>query len=109
MGQLRGAPTTLENVNWSPVYDASYYAQRNPDVANWARRSFSSGSVIDDAALLSHFVNSGAKEARASKAGFDVHAYKSKNADLARAFGSDWKSYYRHYALYGVNEHRACA
>ena len=108
IGQLRGAATTAENVNWLPVYDANYYAQKNADVANWARRSFSSGSVIDDAALLSHFVNSGTKETRASKQSFEVHAYKSKNADLARAFGSDWKAYYRHYAKFGVNEHRAC-
>ena len=106
--ELRGAATTAENVNWAPVYDALYYAQHNSDVANWARRRFASGSVLDDAALLSHFVNSGTKEARASKAGFDVRAYKSKNADLASAFGSDWKSYYRHYAKFGVNEHRAC-
>ena len=109
VGQLQGAPTTAENVNWAPVYDANYYAQRNPDVANWARRSFSSGSVLDDAALLSHFVNSGTKEARASKSSFNVRAYRNKNADLDRAFGNDWKSYYRHYAKFGVNEHRACA
>ena len=100
--------TTLEGVNWMPVYDAVFYAYRNSDVANWARRSFSSGSVIDDAALLSHFVNSGTKEARTSKYGFDVRAYRNKNADLSRAFGNDWKSYYRHYAQYGVNENRAC-
>ena len=108
VGQLRGAVTTAENVNWAPVYDANHYAQKNTDVARWARRSFASGSVLDDAALLSHFVNSGTKEARASKQTFDVRAYKSKNADLARAFGSDWKSYYRHYALYGINERRPC-
>ena len=107
--QLRGAATTAEGVNWAPVYDALYYAQRNPDVRDWATRRFSSGSVVDDAALLSHFVSSGTKEARASKQSFEVHAYKSKNADLARAFGNDWKSYYRHYAKFGVNEHRPCA
>ena len=108
VGQLQGAPTTAEGVNWSPVYDANYYAQRNADVANWARRSFSSGSVLDDAALLSHFVGNGTREARASKSTFNVRAYKNKNADLVRAFGNDWKSYYRHYAKFGVNEHRAC-
>ena len=108
VGQLRSAATTLENVNWSPVYDANYYAQKNSDVANWARRGFASGSVIDDAALLRHFVNNGAKEIRTSKSSFDVRAYRNKNADLVRAFGNDWKSYYRHYAKFGVNEHRAC-
>ena len=108
VGQLQGAPTMAESVNWAPVYDVNYYAQRNADVASWATRRFASGSVLDDAALLSHFVGNGTREARASKAGFDVRAYKSKNADLARAFGSDWKSYYRHYAKFGVNEHRAC-
>ena len=108
VGQLQGAPTMAESVNWAPVYDVNYYAQRNADVASWATRRFASGSVLDDAALLSHFVGNGTREARASKAGFDVRAYKSKNADLARAFGFDWKSYYRHYAKFGVNEHRAC-
>ena len=107
--QLRGAAASRDGVNWAPAYDANFYAQHNPDVANWAKRTFASGSVIDDAALLNHFVGNGAKESRASKEGFDVHAYRSKNADLARAFGNDWKSYYRHYAKFGVNEHRACA
>ena len=108
VGQIRGAATSAEGVDWAPVYDALYYAQKNSDVANWATRRFSSGSVLDDAALLSHFVGNGTREGRASKQSFEVHAYKSKNADLARALGDDWKSYYRHYAKFGANEHRAC-
>ena len=108
VGQLRGAPTTSEGMNWAPVYDANYYAQRNADVANWARRDFASGSVLDDAALLQHFVNSGTKEGRASKATFELASYYNANVDLRRAFGTDWARYYRHYAKSGVRENRAC-
>ena len=106
VGQLRGAVTVRDGVDWAPAYDANFYAQANPDVARWATRTFASGSVLDDVALLSHFVNNGAKEARPSKDTFDVRAYRSRYADLDRAFGSDWKAYYRHYATNGSREGR---
>ena len=82
-----------------------------PGFAHWEGCSQGGlyGAVRTQCTNLSHFVNSGTKEAGASKQTFDVRAYKGKNADLARAFGNDWKSYYRYYAQHGVNEHRACA
>ena len=108
VGELRGAVISRDGVEWSPVYDALYYADKNADVANWAtRKAGAFGSVLDDAALLSHFVGSGSKEGRRSKEGFELASYYNANADLRRAFGTDWSRYYRHYATNGAREGRA--
>ncbi len=72
-------------------FDATYYAEQNPDVV----------AVVgnDATALLSHYVTFGATEGRNAYADFNVDAYASANDDLKAAFGDDVNAYINHYAL----------
>lgn len=95
-------PTTVYNgVDYSDVYDYSYYLACNPDVA----AAFGG----DPEATLEHFVSYGMVEGRLSCRNFDVNTYKSLYADLRAAFGSDTAAYYRHYMAYGFSEGRLIA
>ena len=93
--------TTIYNgVDYSKVYDFTFYEEHNPDV----KKAFGS----DDAAALRHFVTNGMKEGRQAISTFDVMCYKSLNADLRKAFGDDLVSYYYHYMNQGYKEGRTC-
>ena len=92
-------PTTVYNgVNYSAVYDYTYYIQHNRDVYN----AFGG----DENMTLQHFVNYGMKEGRQGKADFDVRSYNNAYVDLRNAFGADLKNYYLHYMNYGRKEGR---
>ena len=106
VGGVEPATTTLSGTDWSAVYDPAYYASRNPDVARWATRA---DGIVDGDKLLGHFVNNGRREGRASKEGFELASYYNANADLRRAFGTDWARYYDHYRSSGQRENRACS
>ena len=57
---------------------------------------------------LEHFVNFGINEGRIASKNFNVKAYKNNNGDLSKAFGNQWKQYYRHYIIWGQKENRRC-
>ncbi len=92
------ASAVYGGVNYAPVFNASYYSNKYPDL----KRAFGS----DSAKLLKHFVDYGMKEGRQASASFDVNIYKNNYADLQRAFGSNLKQYYMHYINYGKREGR---
>ena len=93
------SPVTKYNgVDYSAVYDYSYYIKNNPDVA----RVYGS----DDVATLRHFVNCGMREGRQAKSTFNVNYYKSNYKDLINAFGNDTQKYYLHYINCGIKEKR---
>jgi len=93
--------TTIYNgVDYSKVYDFTFYEEHNPDV----KKAFGT----DDVAALRHFVTNGMKEGRQAISTFDVMCYKSLNADLRNAFGDDLVSYYLHYMNQGYKEGRTC-
>ncbi|SDB47005.1 hypothetical protein SAMN02910298_02365 [Pseudobutyrivibrio sp. YE44] len=48
----------------------------------------------------------GINEGRNINGEFDVNRYKDSYPDLNEAFGADYASYYKHYATYGLAEHR---
>lgn len=98
VSSIQNGITIYGNVDYSAVYDYSYYTSHNPDVVNaigW-----------DDTAVLSHFVNCGMKEGRRAIASFDVQSYRRANSDLRAAYGTNLKQYYLHYISYGKREGR---
>lgn len=89
---------TIYGQDYSPVFDATYYANRYADIK---------AVYGDDAAgMLQHFITSGMKEGRQGCATFNVQSYKNAYKDLRNAFGNDWKSYYFHYMNNGIREGR---
>lgn len=98
-GSYLNGTTTLNGVNYSAVYNFNDYATVNPDI----KRVFG----LNDIGALQHFINYGMAQGwQANTAGFNVHAYKARYADLRAVFGNDLKSYYLHYIGSGKAEGR---
>lgn len=88
-------------VDYSKVFDPSYYAKMNPDVV----KAYGN----DPKKLFEHFRVFGMSEiSRAGKtiATFNVEVYKSHNPDLLKNFGNDLREYYKHYCEFGYQEGR---
>ena len=85
-------------VDYSAVFDATYYANRYPDL----KAAFGN----DESALLQHFIQYGMAEGRQGSSRFDVYSYKNLYPDLRAAFGNNLKSYYMHYISSGKAEGR---
>ena len=85
-------------VTYAPVFNATYYAAHNSDVASMY------GNNVN--ALFDHFINYGMNEGRQASEEFNVQAYKNRYGDLRAAFGNNLKSYYIHYIQYGKAEGR---
>ena len=56
--------------------------------------------------LLAHFVAFGMSEQRQGSENFIFSVYKTKNKDVAEAYGTDNKMYYLHYINFGKSEGR---
>lgn len=78
-------------VDYSPVFDAEYYKNNNPDVVK--------AYGTDPKSLFKHFTDYGIKEGRRGNNNFDVNIYLKNNPDL-------WLLLYNHYCLLGKNENR---
>ena len=103
---LKAARTSLDGVDYAPVYDFSYYVANSPDVLSAYTKKSVCGALVDDAAILRHFVRYGMAEGRRGNEAFDVYGYKTRYIDLRKAFGNDLKAYYTHYLKYGLKEGR---
>lgn len=95
---LQNPVTAMDGVNYSAVYDYSYYFSKYADL----RKAYGD----DDVALLKHFIRYGMREGRQAKSTFNVQTYRARYADLRKAFGSNLKSYYLHFIRYGKSEGR---
>ena len=91
--------------DWSKVFDATFYANANPDVVKVLGNS--------SQALLNHFLTYGIEEASRvgkTKSGFNVVTYAAKNPDLTDTFGQctpgNYSPFYKHYCEYGYKEGR---
>ncbi len=93
------AVTSLNGVDYSPVYSYAYYAVHNKDVAV--------AMNYDPASVLQHFVTFGMKEQRQGSANFDEKSYRRAYQDLRKAFGSGYVKYYLHYINSGRKEGRS--
>ena len=98
---LMNPVTTLNGVDYSAVYDYSYYTSHNGDVA--------AKYGNDDVAVLRHFVEFGMSEGRQGNKEFNLSIYKANNPDLVSAFGDDNTKYYEHYISTGKAEGRKAA
>ena len=87
-----------ETSEYSPIFNAQYYLEKNPDLRNFFGENRDS--------LMDHFVKYGMKEGRPSSPSFILEAYKTNNADLRMAFGDNNFEYYMHYTLNGRIEGR---
>ncbi len=80
------------------VFDAKYYAEKNPDVV----------AVVgtDDAALMNHYMKNGIYEGRDASATFNATIYALANTDLATIYGENIEGLVEHYLAFGINEGR---
>lgn len=92
------AATKAERSAYRAVFDASYYYNTYPDVAEAFGKN--------DAKLFNHFVNYGVAEGRSGCADFNPQAYRQRYEDLQQAFGNDMAAYCRHYVSHGQKEGR---
>ncbi len=85
-------------MNYACVFKASYYAEKNPDVAMVFGQ--------DEAGLFNHFLTFGMQEGRIASPEFNVLAYAERYPDLKKAYGTNWAGYYEHYMVMGKAEGR---
>lgn len=98
--------TSLNNINYSSVFDANFYLNRYPDLRRVFVQRIRGVDVIDDVGLLNHFINHGMREGRQAHANFNVTAYRNRYGDLQRAFGTDLPRFYLHFINHGQREGR---
>ena len=105
--KLQGPVTKAGGVDYAPVYDPEYYLSRNGDVEKaFTKSTYGGVTMVDDSAVLRHFIDYGMSEGRRGSEAFDVYSYKTRFLDLRKAYGSNLKEYYLHYLEYGMKEHR---
>ena len=97
-GNVSGAVTVYNGIDYSSVYDYNYYISKYSDL----RRLYGN----DDVGALRHFVLAGMAEGRRASENFDVQSYKNAYADLRLAYGNDLTKYYLHYIRAGKKEGR---
>ena len=97
-GFFEKSRTVYNGVNYSSVYNYTYYMKYNPDL----RSKFTNKPQ----GALRHFVLYGMKQKRQAIPSFNVTAYAYANQDLRRAFKNDYEKYYTHYMKYGRKERR---
>ncbi|MEF2854435.1 MAG: glucosaminidase domain-containing protein, partial [Collinsella sp.] len=79
----------------------------NDDVEKaYTKTTYGGVTMLDDSAVLRHFINHGMAEGRRGSESFDVYGYKTRYLDLRKAFGNNLKAYYTHYLKYGLKERR---
>lgn len=97
--RVQAAPFSAEQ--YALVFDSTYYAGANPDVA---------AALGSDANLLfQHFLTNGMAEGRQGCATFNVYTYAQNNPDLFIVFGANLPAYYNHYITSGYAEGRPAA
>lgn len=87
-----------QGVDYSPVFNAAYYATHNPDVVK--------NLGNNESKLFEHFCIFGMKEHRQACADFNVLVYKERYTDLQSVFGTNYPEYYKHYCQFGIKEGR---
>lgn len=85
-------------VDYSAVYDYSFYTTQYPDL----KQAYG----FDFDGVFMHFINHGIAEGRQGSAEFDVNFYRKKYPGLSSVFGSENAQYYMHYIQFGKAEGR---
>ncbi|MEN8189340.1 MAG: radical SAM protein [Thermodesulfobacteriota bacterium] len=87
-----------EGRNSSPVFNAGYYLENNPDLA--------ADLGNDPATAAKHFLRKGIKENRPTSPHFDISHYYRVNKDLHERLGRDYEKLYHHFIEHGQYEGR---
>ena len=104
---LKDPATEAGGVDYSAVYDPEYYLENNADVRSaYTKTTYGGVTMLDDSAVLRHFIGWGMGEGRRGNEAFDVYGYKTRYLDLRQAYGNDLKAYYNHYLTFGIKEGR---
>ena len=104
---LKDPVTKAGGVDYSAVFDPEYYLENNDDVRSaYTETTYGGVTMLDDSAVLRHFLNFGMREGRRGNEAFDVYGYKTRYLDLRQAYRNDLKAYYNHYLRYGIKEGR---
>jgi len=90
--------TVFNGLDYSPVYNYSYYRSKYEDL----RKAFGT----DESAYFNHFCTYGMKEGRQASSAFNVQNYRSRYSDLRKTFGNNLPLYYKHYLEFGISENR---
>lgn len=90
--------TIYDGVDYSPVYNYTYYKKKYPTVAK--------ALGTDKQKYFDNFIEYGMKAGRQGSAAFNVQNYKKRYEDLRNAFGENLPEYYKHYCVYGKKEKR---
>lgn len=85
-------------LDYSPVFDAKYYADRYGDLK--------AAYGYNAAALFTHFITHGMREGRQAIDTFNVQVYRARYQDLQKTYGDNLPRYYQHYVQFGHNEGR---
>lgn len=93
-----GCSIAANAADYSVLFDAAYYAEKNPDVV--------AACGNDPNALYSHYINCGINEGRNAGRLFDVKAYRLHNKDLEGLYGDNWAAYVNQYLTEGLKEGR---
>lgn len=88
---ISNTTTSVSAVNYAHVFDATFYAAANPDVAALYG--------TDATMLFQHFLVAGMSEGRQGNASFNVHTYKAANPQLVALFGENLPQYYLYYCI----------
>lgn len=93
-----GCSIAANAADYSVLFDAAYYAEKNPDVV--------AACGNDPNVLYSHYINCGINEGRNAGRLFDVKAYRLHNKDLEGLYGDNWAAYVNQYLTEGLKEGR---
>lgn len=93
-----GGSMTVHAANYADLFDAAYYAEKNPDVV--------AAYGTDPNALYAHYVNNGINEGRNAGPLFDVKKYRENNQDLEGQYADNWAAYVNQYLTEGLKEGR---
>lgn len=93
-----GCGIAANAADYSVLFDASYYAEKYPDVV--------AVYGTDANALYSHYINHGINEGRNAGPLFDVKKYRANNKDLEGLYGDNWAAYVNQYLTEGLKEGR---
>lgn len=90
--------STLNGIDYSPVYDFATYRKSNSYIEN----TFGG----DDYSSLEYFVNKGMDQKIQTGKNFNVSYYMDNYDDLYSVFGNNYRAYYNHYMNIGKSEGR---
>lgn len=91
-----GCSMAVNAASYADLFDAAYYAEKNPDVV----AIYGNNPSV----LYAHYMNTGIYEGRNAGRFFDVAEYRKQNPYLDSLYGNNWANYVNHYLTVGLPE-----